>query len=285
MVAAQRLVDRFQDRERTGQGRPSRWPRTCRSARTHRRSGAAAFSSVAKSIRPEDPIRLMQSQNRELLTSLAAERERQEDLPRLNQELEETNRGVVALYAELDEKAEYLRRASDLKSRFLSHMSHEFRTPLSSILALVAPAAGPDRRTARGGAAEAGRPISGKSAESLLELINDLLDIAKVEAGKLSVNCSSFALSDLFGGVARRPAPADDPRHRLDRLRGAGRHARPLYRRGQGRADPAQLHRQRDPLHRSRQHHGHQPAITPIAISMNFRSRIPASALRPRTRP
>ncbi len=54
----------------------------------------------------------------------------------LNQELQDTNRGVVALYAELDERADHLRRADELKSRFLSHMSHEFRTPLNSILAL-----------------------------------------------------------------------------------------------------------------------------------------------------
>ena len=54
-------------------------------------------------------------------------RARQEDLSRLNAELEDTNRGVVALYAELDEKAERLRRADQMKSRFLSQ--HEPRVP------------------------------------------------------------------------------------------------------------------------------------------------------------
>ena len=53
-----------------------------------------------------------------------------------NQEFEETNQGVVALYAELDERASELRRADEVKTRFLSYMSHEFRTPLNSILAL-----------------------------------------------------------------------------------------------------------------------------------------------------
>src|SRR3954453_11186568 len=55
----------------------------------------------------------------------------------LQSELEETNRGVLALYAELDDRAEKLRRADDLKSRFLSYASHELRTPLNGIIGLV----------------------------------------------------------------------------------------------------------------------------------------------------
>src|SRR5918992_463145 len=52
-------------------------------------------------------------------------------------ELAETNHGVVALYAELDDKAAQLREASELKSRFLSYMSHEFKTPLGSIRSIA----------------------------------------------------------------------------------------------------------------------------------------------------
>ena len=54
----------------------------------------------------------------------------------MNRELEDTNRGVVALYAELDQHADDLRRVSDLKTSFLSNLSHEFRTPLNSIASL-----------------------------------------------------------------------------------------------------------------------------------------------------
>src|SRR5580658_8300773 len=59
------------------------------------------------------------------------------ELAGLHAELDETNRGVVALYAELDDNALQLREAADLKSRFLSYMSHEFRTPLASITSVT----------------------------------------------------------------------------------------------------------------------------------------------------
>src|SRR5262249_16701706 len=63
--------------------------------------------------------------------------ERLEQIDSLTRELDETNRGVVALYAELDDRALELRQVVELKSRFLSYMSHEFRTPLGSIRSMT----------------------------------------------------------------------------------------------------------------------------------------------------
>jgi signal transduction histidine kinase/CheY-like chemotaxis protein len=148
----------------------------------------------------QNPLAEVQQQNQELLHVLDDLRRRQEDLVRLNRELEDTNRGVVALYAELDEKAEHLRRADEMKSRFLSNMSHEFRTPLNSILAISKLL---QDRTDGELTAEQEKQVGfvRKAAQDLAELVNDLLDLAKVEAGKTVVRPVEFEIENLFGAL------------------------------------------------------------------------------------
>ncbi len=147
-----------------------------------------------------DPMQELQLQNRELLAALSELRARQEELRRVNEELEDTNRGVVALYAELDERADYLKRASELKSTFLSHVSHEFRTPLNSIIALSDLLL---QRTDGQLTQEQETQVRfiRSSADDLYELVNDLLDLAKVEAGKIEARPSRFALSEMFNAL------------------------------------------------------------------------------------
>jgi signal transduction histidine kinase/CheY-like chemotaxis protein len=146
------------------------------------------------------PMDEARQQNADLMTALSDLRKRQEELETLNRELEDTNRGVVALYAELDEKAEHLRRADDMKTKFLSNMTHEFRTPLNSILALsrllLEESDGPLTEEQR-------KQVTfvRKAADGLSELVNDLLDIAKIEAGKTTVRSRQFAISDLFSAL------------------------------------------------------------------------------------
>src|SRR3954470_2310261 len=79
--------------------------------------------------RPDDSVDLREALRQR--DALAAQ------VVQLNAELAETNKGVVALYAELDDQAAALRDVSELKSRFLSYMSHEFRTPLGSIRSIA----------------------------------------------------------------------------------------------------------------------------------------------------
>jgi signal transduction histidine kinase/CheY-like chemotaxis protein len=150
--------------------------------------------------RPESPFDEVKQQNQELLQALAEARERQEELTRVNQELEDTNRGVVALYAELDERADHLRRADEIKTSFLANMSHEFRTPLNSILALSQLLI--ERTDGElTGEQEIQVKFIRKGAETLLELVNDLLDLAKIEAGKIEVQPVEFVVTSLFSAL------------------------------------------------------------------------------------
>jgi len=118
----------------------------------------------------------------------------------LRAELDETNQGVLALYAELDIQAEALREASDLKSRFLSYMSHEFRTPLGSILSIARLLSdeldGPLN-------AEQQRQIAfiRSAAGELSDMVGDLLDLAKIEAGRISISPAWFDMLDLFSAL------------------------------------------------------------------------------------
>ncbi len=148
--------------------------------------------------RPQGIDEEVRQQNQELLRTLEELRRRQEELERVNGELQDTNRGVVALYAELDQRADHLRRADELKTKFLSNMTHEFRTPVNSILALTSLLS---ERQDSGPEVKDEIFYIRKSAQQLSDLVNDLLDIAKVEAGKVDVRPAPFEIESLFGAL------------------------------------------------------------------------------------
>lgn len=118
----------------------------------------------------------------------------------LRGELEETNRGVVALYAELDAQANQLREATELKSRFLAYMSHEFRTPINSMRSitrlLLDRVDGPLTE-------EQVRQVTfiQQNATEFAEMVDDLLDLAKVEAGRVEISPAWFEMVDLFSAL------------------------------------------------------------------------------------
>ncbi len=201
IVGARRLMDQFQIESVPNKG-TTVWlkkllPPRSRVWKSEDLPGLAASLAVE---RPQDAYQELQHQNQELLNALEEIRSRQVELTRLNRELEDTNRGVVALYAELDEKADHLRRADELKSRFLSNMSHEFRSPLNSILALTGlllDRSDGELTTEQ----EHQTQYIRKAARDLLDLVNDLLDLAKVEAGKVEAKPLDFRVADLFAAL------------------------------------------------------------------------------------
>ena len=174
---------------------------------------------------PRTPGEELREQNRELIVALDEVRRQKSDLEVANRELEETNKGVlalydelstelertnmgvVALYAEIDDKNRQLREASESKSRFLRSISHELRTPGNSILGLT-------RLLLDAGS---GDPLSAEqqeqigyirlSAEDLLRLVNELLDLAKAESGHLDAELRRVSLRELFGELRGTTEP------------------------------------------------------------------------------
>ncbi|MFC7549201.1 ATP-binding protein [Plantactinospora sp. GCM10030261] len=178
---------------------------------------------------PGTPLEELALQNDQLITALDEVRSQRDELAVLNRELQDTNRGVmalysqlseeleatnqgvVALYAELDEKSAQLRAASEAKSRFLANVSHELRAPVTAIMGLgrlLADSAS-DPLTA-----EQSRQVEliRGSAADLLSLVNDLLDLAKAESGRIEPSWAEVDLRVVFGqlrGTLR--ALATDP--------------------------------------------------------------------------
>ncbi len=200
IVGARRLADRFEIETNPGVGTVVTLGKTLPRGSQVSAEAVARVSRELASITPPDPLGEIQAQNQELLGALQEVRDHQGEVERLNQELAETNRGVLALYAELEEKAADLARASELKSRFLSNISHELRTPLNAILnitgLLIDRADGPLND-------EQDRQVSfvRGAALTLAEMVNDLLDLARIEAGRSVVRPTSFTAIDLFGGL------------------------------------------------------------------------------------
>jgi signal transduction histidine kinase len=173
----------------------------------------ARLAEVAAQLAKDSPVantyNELELQNRELVATLAELRERQEDLLSLTRELEDTNRGIVALYAEIEDKAERLRKADEMKSRFLSNTSHELRTPLSSIRALAKLLL--DRMDGDL-TQEQERQVRfiEAAASDLSELVNDLLDLAKIEAGRVEVQVAPVVVDNLFRALKGMLRPLVD---------------------------------------------------------------------------
>ncbi|MDP0501695.1 MAG: ATP-binding protein [Verrucomicrobiota bacterium JB022] len=127
-------------------------------------------------------------------------KQRRRESAELNREIEETNRGVVALYAELEAKAESVRQSAEMKQRFLSNITHEFRTPLKSIVNLSSMLLD---RFDGDLTSEQEKQVSliQHAGDTLLGLVNDLLDLAKAESGKLTVYYTLVSLRSVLASL------------------------------------------------------------------------------------
>lgn len=166
------------------------------------RFDAAELARIRTLVEPEadEPLDELRRQNADLASAMDALRVEQEAVVRLNRELQETNAAVLALYAELEQRAHDLQHVIESKNRFVSAMGHELRTPINAMLALA------NMLLAGTAPAFAGEQVTQasyikQSAEALYAIVDELLDLAKAEAGRLEADVSEFTLSHLLGSL------------------------------------------------------------------------------------
>ncbi|MEZ0327812.1 MAG: HAMP domain-containing protein, partial [Fimbriimonas sp.] len=144
--------------------------------------------------------------NVELETQARELEERSTLLAEQNNKVELKNREVELARAALEEKAEQLAVSSRYKSEFLANMSHELRTPLNSMLILAKLLADNPQGNLDEKQVQFARTIHASGGD-LLDLINEILDLSKIEAGKVEVDVTNVALEEMGEYLYRSFSP------------------------------------------------------------------------------
>ncbi|WP_395366038.1 HAMP domain-containing protein [Streptomyces sp. YH02] len=153
----------------------------------------------------------LQARQRELQRSNAELQEKAALLAERNKDIESKNRVIEQARQELETRAKQLSRTSMYKSEFLANMSHELRTPLNSLLILARLLTqNPDGNLTQKQVDYA--EVIHSAGSDLLQLIDDILDLSKVEAGKMEVRHEPFAMSVLLEYLETTFGPVADER-------------------------------------------------------------------------
>jgi signal transduction histidine kinase/DNA-binding response OmpR family regulator/HAMP domain-containing protein len=178
------------------------------------------LSTIIANVRTEQLLQQSQSQGQELQKQSQALQTQQEELRATNEELQEKaeqlerqnrdieikNREIETARRSLEEKAEQLALSSKYKSEFLANMSHELRTPLNSLLILSKVLSSNETGNLTSKQVDAVLTIHNAGSD-LLALINDILDLSKVEAGKMDVHPGRTSLAGVRDFVERSFLP------------------------------------------------------------------------------
>jgi signal transduction histidine kinase len=185
LIRSRRLMDAFQIETGPGRG-------TCIKA-------VKWFEANQKLLRPLEkireaffepsevgPVEELQAQNKELVRVLA-------ELVESRRQLEQTNR-------ELRQANEKLKQTDEVKSRFISTIAHEICTPLGAISSLVQVLLRDERNPIAPPHLEIVERLN-KSTQILARLVNDLLDLSRLQAGKMQVKLEEFNVAELIGSI------------------------------------------------------------------------------------
>ncbi len=156
---------------------------------------AAIISSVIYSVKLEELLIKTQSQAEELEAS-------EEELRAINEELRRNTQILEEQKKELEKKNKEINRINKYKTEFLANISHELRTPLNSILLLTSVLLKDDKGNLTDDQKEILKTIN-KSGKNLLSLINNILDISKIEAGEIDINKESIKVKYLKEDIER----------------------------------------------------------------------------------
>ena len=249
IIANNRTEDLLEDQRRLAQELQSQ-SEELQSQQDELKRSNTELEQQAKSLRASEE--LLQTQQEELRQTNEELQEKAALLAQQNRDIEVKNAEIERARLSLEERAEQLSLSSRYKSEFLANMSHELRTPLNSLLILSKLLSDNPGQNLTDQQVEFARTIHQAGAD-LLTLISDILDLSKVEAGKMEINPAPLNTAEVIEGLERSFRPVAKEKGLELVLEVAAELAGDRLRRPARRPDPAQPAVQRGQVHRQRE--------------------------------